>query len=285
MAGEVLALAPGFRALHGLHGRVDDAALIRVHRLERRVAPGFYGAGRHLLAEVFERLLALFAVVADVQRHAVVRLVHVVRHEGGEVLERVERLAAVADDKADILAGQNQLRAGLDLVDLDLDIRQPHTAENGTQVRCRRIGRRLADKRAHLRGAAAEQAKALFLRQLENFKFRLCRVHAELRARVGMRLFNRCARCNCFFYHCFLHPFDFQYKLSFIPFRSERRWDSRLIISCFPYNRKQSPYFSARRTFCRRIFYSAGSPAGWPAPDFSPRSYRQSAFECSPAAG
>ena len=74
VTGKVFTLAPRLRTLNLLHGGVDDAALIRVHRLQGGIATGLYGAGSHLSAEIFKRFLALFAVIAHVQRNAVIRL-------------------------------------------------------------------------------------------------------------------------------------------------------------------------------------------------------------------
>ena len=83
VTGKIFTLAPGLRTLNLLHGGVDDAALIRIHRLQGGIATGLYGAGSHLSAEIFKRFLALFAVIAHVQRNAVIRLVHMTQDTGG----------------------------------------------------------------------------------------------------------------------------------------------------------------------------------------------------------
>lgn len=42
VAGKVFTLAPGLRTLNLLHGGVDDATLIRIHRLQGGIATGLY---------------------------------------------------------------------------------------------------------------------------------------------------------------------------------------------------------------------------------------------------
>ena len=89
VTGKVFALAPRLRTLNLLHGGVDDAALIRIHRLQGSIATGLHGAGSHLSAEIFKRFLAFFAVIAHVQRNAVIRLVHMVCNERRKILEGI----------------------------------------------------------------------------------------------------------------------------------------------------------------------------------------------------
>ena len=89
---------------------VDDPPLVGVHRLEEHVLFVLDRSPRHLAGEDPERFLALCAVVLDVDLDldglfaalypgaSLARQVH-------EELDRVERLAVVADEDALIVAG------------------------------------------------------------------------------------------------------------------------------------------------------------------------------------
>ena len=209
MAGKIFTLAPRLRTLNLLHGGVDDATLIRVHRLQGGIATGLYGAGSHLSAEIFKRFLALFAVIAHVQCNAVIRLVHMVCNERRKILEGIQCFAAVADDEADIFAGEHKLCACLFLADLNIYVAEAHAGKNVAQILCCGVCRCGTDERAHLCRSAAEKAEALFLFRFENFKLCVCGVYAQHCACFFIRFFCGCACCDCFFYHGFLLPFFF----------------------------------------------------------------------------
>ena len=113
----------GRDAAHVLQGGVDDVALIGVHGLERHAAAVLEHLARDLAGEILQALLALGAVVlrVDIDAHALVApgVDGVVR----QLLDRVERLAAAADELAELLADEDGLIAALlRLIDLDAGI-------------------------------------------------------------------------------------------------------------------------------------------------------------------
>lgn len=65
---------------------------------------------RHLASQTLQALRALLAVVFGIDRQADVLIERVVQHERTEVLNRVERVAAAADDRAHVRAGQLKTR-------------------------------------------------------------------------------------------------------------------------------------------------------------------------------
>ena len=210
MTAAVLALAPALCPLYLLHGGVDNPPLIRVHRLERAVAAALDGLFRELFAQRFERLAALFAVAANVERNAVIRPALVVCNEPRQVLQRVERLAAVTDRNADVLARHDEHRAAALFFRLlthrHLGVRQPERRQNLFQV-FRRIFRRGGQhKSAHFRRASAENAQGLFHRQFQHFK--LCLFHRDPQFFAGglLCLFDSLADPNRFFFQSCLPP-------------------------------------------------------------------------------
>ena len=180
---------------------MDDAALVRVHGLEGAIAARLDRLVCDLFAEHFQGVLALLAVIADIKRNAEVRILNVVGHQAGQILERVERLPAVPDDKAHVLAGQGDQSAALLLLDVELHVGQPHIGEDVLQILRRSICGAVFDIGAHLCGIAPKKTECLFHGHFQNLEFCLVGLHAQLLACGLKGLFHRIPGSNCFFNH------------------------------------------------------------------------------------
>ena len=110
MAGRAFALALAAHALHTGDGGVDDVALVGVHRLHLIEAAGADNAVCNASGKGREVVLALVAVAADIQPQFDIGAFHAVHNEAGEVGQRLHRLAAAADERAHMLAGDLQDR-------------------------------------------------------------------------------------------------------------------------------------------------------------------------------
>ena len=98
------AFAVGGDVAVALECGVDHAALVGVHCLEGLRSSGSLDLGSYVLGEVFERLLAALAVVLGVSLDVDVSVEALVHDERDEILERIQRLAALADEDAHVVA-------------------------------------------------------------------------------------------------------------------------------------------------------------------------------------
>ena len=108
MAGRAVALALAAHTVDLGDGRVDDVALVGVHRLHLIVAARADDAVCNAPGKGREVVLALVAVAADIQAQLDVRALHAVHNEAGEVGQGLHRLAAASDQRAHVLAGDLQ---------------------------------------------------------------------------------------------------------------------------------------------------------------------------------
>ena len=181
MAVRLTAHTPRGGAFDLLYRCMDNAALVRVHRLER----GFPAGTRSLIADFAcqpgQRLLALLAVVADIQRHTVIAVLHPIRHQASQILQRVKRVAAMADDKTEILAFERQHTAVFFLLNFNGRTFRAHSFEQLGQVFLCGGSRRDFHEYPHPRGASAKQAECLFLRRLQDLHLYFVRREAEFR--------------------------------------------------------------------------------------------------------
>ena len=184
---------------------MDNAALIGIHRLQGHIAPHAEAFLRHFPAERLQRLAAFLAVIADVERNAVIPgSAAVVRHEPGQVLQRIERFPAVADDEPDVSAGKRQHRAAFPPLYVDLHIRHTHAGKHGPQIFRGGLGGIVLEIGSHFGRAAAEDAESFFRGQLENLKFGFIRFHAQLPAGGLLGLLHGAACSNRFFHFRYL---------------------------------------------------------------------------------
>ena len=82
---------------------MDDASLVRIHRLQRHILVILEHFSGHLSCQSVERLLALCAVALGIQRHADVLLASAVDGQGSQILNGIQRIAAAADYRTHIL--------------------------------------------------------------------------------------------------------------------------------------------------------------------------------------
>ena len=142
---------------------VQHAALVRVHRLEHDLAAGLLRAVGHALRQAAQAVLALGAVVLGVQRHADVALAALVHLQAGQVLQRVQRLAAASDEDAQRVADHVDVQAvlgGIVHIDVHLHVHQAgHVHQEALRpagrgvlrVHHRRLGRAERLRRHHRR--------------------------------------------------------------------------------------------------------------------------------------
>ena len=123
-----------------------------------------------------------------------------IRHKAGKILQRVERLPAVANHKANVVPRNGDQRAVLLLLHVEAHVVHAHEREDPAQIFHGGVGRRLADKGPHLGRAAAEEAEGLFHRKLQNLEFRFPGLDSKLTAGGFSRLFNGISGADCFFH-------------------------------------------------------------------------------------
>ena len=156
MTIHILALTPGGSAVDLLNSRMDDAALIGIHRLQGALSAGLSRFDRQSSAERFERLFTLFAIIAGVDDHSLIGAVNTVGDQACQRLQRVEGIAASADDEADVLALDID---GDDIIILggsDGDIIQAHMLDNALDIFFCGLCHSLFDGDLYLCGTAAE---------------------------------------------------------------------------------------------------------------------------------
>ena len=89
-----------------------------------------------------------------------------VRDQAGQILQGVQRLPPMADDKANVLALNGNQRTVFFLLYLELHIGNAHAGKNAAQIGHRRIRGACLDISAHLCRAAAEKTERLFYGKL-----------------------------------------------------------------------------------------------------------------------
>ena len=218
-------------------------ALVGIHRLKRHAALVLDGLGGHLLRQTHERLLALGAVALGIDADVHVFIAAAVDGVIGQVLDRVERLAAAANDCAHVAAGQVHVHAAV-FTRGDLDLRlDAHVLEQAADkcadarialrlVRCRcgsgRCGRRLllcgrSRSRSFRNGlgllirrlilhaddrGAGTDAEEAGLGALDDLNGNIIPVKAKLLERGGdRRLFRLAGLFQCFQHHSVLSCF------------------------------------------------------------------------------
>ena len=120
-------------------------------------------------------------IIADIQRYAVIAVLHPVGHQAGQILQRIQRIAAMADDEAEVLAFQRQYTAVFLFLHGDGRAFRAHAFEQLSQVFLRSRSRCNFHKYPYPRGASAKQAERLFLRGLQDFHLHFVRREAEFR--------------------------------------------------------------------------------------------------------
>ena len=123
-------------------------ALVGIHRLKRHAALVLDGLCGHLLRQTHERLLTLGAVALGIDTDVHMLITAAIDGVIGQVLDRVERLAAAADDRAHVAAGQVHVHAAV-FTRGDLDLRlDAHVLEQAADERAdARIALRLIHRR------------------------------------------------------------------------------------------------------------------------------------------
>ena len=110
-------------------------ALVGIHRLKRHAALVLDGLCGHLLRQTHERLLTLGAVALGIDTDVHMLITAAIDGVIGQVLDRVERLAAAADDRAHVAAGQVHVHAAV-FTRGDLDLRlDAHVLEQAADER------------------------------------------------------------------------------------------------------------------------------------------------------
>ena len=201
MTVEIFPFTPTFCSLHCLNRRVDDTALIGIHGLQGTIASCLDRLCRNLLSENLQGVLAFFSIIANIQRNTEIGIFNMVGYQAGQILKCVQCFSTMADDKTDILTGQGNQGPALFLFDVKLHIGQTHIGKNALQIFCRSICGTVLDICAHLRRISSKQAKCLFYRHLQDFKFRLVGFYPQFLTRGLKGLFHRITRSNCFFDH------------------------------------------------------------------------------------
>ena len=129
-----LALALAADALHLADGRVDDAALVGVHRFHRKAAAGAAHLGADALCQCGQVALALVAVAGHIEAQLDVITLEAVGHEACQIGQALHRLAAAADEGAHLLAVQTD-DGGLALLHgAEADILHAHLLDDVLQV-------------------------------------------------------------------------------------------------------------------------------------------------------
>ena len=86
MAEGLLALASGQNVLVVLQSRVDDSALVGIHRLQGHRTFGPLYLIRDILCQGFQRFFALLAVILSIQLHSQVTVAVLVHNQADQIL-------------------------------------------------------------------------------------------------------------------------------------------------------------------------------------------------------
>ena len=139
-------------------------------------------------------------------------------HQGGKILQGVQRLSAMADNKSNVLSIQSESSACFLLLNFYRHIGKSHFPEYVFQIVCGLLSRIVfLNIGPHLCWTAAKKSKRLFCRHFQNFKFCVCRLHAQLSAGICKSNFYGLACGNGFSNHGFTFPFSCKAENS-IPF-------------------------------------------------------------------
>ena len=180
---------------------MDDPALIGIHRFKRCLTAGLGRLAADLTGQFGQCLIPFFPVISHIDGHAVIRVVHPIGHQAGQILQGIEGLAAAADDKAHIVSVQRQYTALSLHLDVDGNLTGPHLPQHTPQVFRRFVRRGYLCKGLHARRTAAKKTQRLFLRHLQDFKLRRLDIQANLPCR-GFLGFLKCRRfLDRFFTH------------------------------------------------------------------------------------
>ena len=106
MTGNIFAFAPALCAFHFLYRRMDNAAFIGIHRFQRIVPADLNGLCGNLLTQRFQGFFSLFAVIANIQRNAVIPFVHMVGYQARQILQCIQGFPTVTNHHANIIARQ-----------------------------------------------------------------------------------------------------------------------------------------------------------------------------------
>lgn len=87
-------------AFHFLNRRVDDTAFIGIHRFQRDIPPVFQNLIRIFSRQAAQRFIPFFPIIAHIQRNTDIFLSAAVSDEARQILKRVQRFAAAADNRA-----------------------------------------------------------------------------------------------------------------------------------------------------------------------------------------
>ena len=105
MAERLLALTSRKYNLVILKGRMDDPSLIRVHRLKSHGTSRSLNLVCNVLCQGFQRFLPSLPVILRIQLHAEILFRLLVYHEAHKVLEGIQRLSPLSDQKPHLVAG------------------------------------------------------------------------------------------------------------------------------------------------------------------------------------
>lgn len=199
MAVETLSLAPRDSTVYLLNCGMDYPSLIGIHRLKACLTTCLDSLECELSAENLKSFFSLFTVIAGVDGYLVVGILNMVCNKSGKILECIQSLASSADNKADILALKVDYDARvLCFFHIKRNFLKSHCIEHILEKLLSGIRRRYLDKCPDLSRTAAEKSEDLLLSSLQELKFCLIGLDAELFAGIFLCSYFCIADTDCF---------------------------------------------------------------------------------------
>ena len=186
---------------------MQDAALIGIHRFEHHAAAALLHLGGHAARQRDQSLLALGAVAFRIERDAAVFLAALVDLKGGQILQGIQRLAAVADQDALIIALHVDQQRLFGLGDFKGD-GQAHQLRHVLEEFLRADGGSILFRQQQLIRLCAD-AEETGLRIFQHLDGHAVAVHAELLERGRDRKVNGLAGSGDEFFHILRYSSDF----------------------------------------------------------------------------